>query len=301
MNGVVDSHAHIISPDPEEFPYAPATGELPAWLPERTVDAQLLLSRMESAGVEQAVLVQYASVHGFDNRYVLDTARRHPERFVAVCTLDGRLPSAPDDLNAVVQQGAAGLRLRAPGRQGPLDWLTCDPLWMRAADLDVPICVHFMPDAHAAGMPLLLDLLNRFPGVAVVLDHVGNPPWDNAAADLGLDLVLRLAEFPRVFIKFASVNLERLEHARVAPKTAIDRLVDAFGADRIMWGSDAPNTPGDYSDMLRRMRAAIAHLSEQDQEWILGGTARAAYPKLEFGKDTRRSTHAGLPVTERSR
>ncbi|MBV9581851.1 MAG: amidohydrolase family protein [Chloroflexi bacterium] len=278
--GVVDTHAHIISSDPTRFPYAPASGALPDWPPERFVDADKLLARMTAAGVDRAVLVQYSSAHGYDNRYVLATAGEHPERFVAVCTLDGLQSDAPDQLTACVRQGASGLRIRARGREGGLDWLTCEPLWQRAAELHVPVCVHFMENVQAEGLELLPSLLSQFPTLPVVLDHAGNPPWREGPPWYGMQPVLELARFDQLIIKFATINLERLHLAQVEPHIALERLVGTFGANRIMWGSDAPNTPGDYTEMLSWMRSSMATLSEADRTWMLAGTALRVYPKL---------------------
>jgi predicted TIM-barrel fold metal-dependent hydrolase len=47
-----------------------------------------------------------------------------------------------------------------------------------------------------------------------------------------------------------------------------------------MWGSDAPNTPGDYGEMLTWMRSALKKISEADREWILADTALRVYPRL---------------------
>jgi L-fuconolactonase len=277
---VVDTHAHIISSDSSQFPHAPLSGALPDWPADRFVDADKLLSRMEQAGVDRAVLVQYSSAHGYDNRYVLATAQQHPDRFVAVCTLDGLRPDAPERLTECVQQGAGGLRVRARGRGNSLDWLTCAPLWRRAAELDIPVCVHFMENVQAEGLKLLRGLLVQFPRLPVVLDHAGNPPWREGPPTYGMQRVLDLAGFEQLTIKFATINLERLHAAGVEPSIALEQLVKTFGANRVMWGSDAPNTPGDYGEMLKWMRLAMSTLTETDREWILAGTALRVYPKL---------------------
>jgi L-fuconolactonase len=179
-----------------------------------------------------------------------------------------------------VQQGAAGLRVRARGRDNALDWLTCEPLWQRAADLNVPVCVHFMENVQAEGLKLLGGLLAQFPTVPVVLDHAGNPPWREGPPMYGMQPVLDLARFEQLTIKFATINLERLHAARVEPQIALERLAGTFGPGRVMWGSDAPNTPGDYGEMLQWMRAAMSTFSESDRDWILAGTALRVYPKL---------------------
>jgi predicted TIM-barrel fold metal-dependent hydrolase len=280
---IVDTHAHIISSDAVNFPHVAS----PDWPTERFVDANKLLGRMQTAGVDRAVLVQYSSVHGYDNRYVLATASQYPDRFVAVCTVDGLQPDAPEQLSACVAEGTAGVRLRAPGRDRALNWLTCEPVWQRAAELLVPVCVHFTESVQAEGLSLLPTLLAQFPSVAVVLDHAGNPPWREGPPDYGLRSVLDLARFEQLHIKFATINLERLRAANVEPRVPLERLVGGFTAERLMWGSDAPNTPGDYAGMLGWMRQSISTLDESDQAWILGGTALRVYPGLAQSTTSR--------------
>jgi predicted TIM-barrel fold metal-dependent hydrolase len=280
---IVDTHAHIISSDVVNFPHV----ALPDWPAERFVDADKLLRRMQTAGVDRAVLAQYSSVHGYDNRYVLATASRYPDRFVAVCTVDGLQPDAPDRLSACVADGAAGVRLRAPGRDTALNWLTCESVWQRAAELHVPVCVHFSESVQTEGLKVLPTLMGQFPSVAVVLDHAGNPPWREGPPDYGLRQVLDLGRFEQLNIKFATINLERLRAANVEPHVPLERLVGGFGADRLMWGSDAPNTPGDYAGMLGWMRQSMATLNESDQAWILGGSALRVYPGLARSTTSR--------------
>jgi len=146
--------------------------------------------------------------------------------------------------------------------------------------LHVPVCVHFMENVQAEGLKLLPELLARFPTVRVVLDHAGNPPWREGPPTYGLQPVLDLARFEQLNIKFATINLERLHIAHVEPSIALEQLVGGFGANRLMWGSDAPNTPGDYAEVVNWMRSALGRLSETDRDWILAGTALRVYPKL---------------------
>src|SRR3954462_3042813 len=106
---IVDAHAHIVGGDQSEW------------------SAEDLVANMDLVRVNKAVLVQYSSVHGYDNTYVLESARRYPQRFVPVVTV-----ASADELNRSVESGAAGLRLRAPSRGASLDWLTDLALWQRA-------------------------------------------------------------------------------------------------------------------------------------------------------------------------
>jgi predicted TIM-barrel fold metal-dependent hydrolase len=201
---------------------------------------------------------------------------------VAVCTIDPLAPDAPERLAYWVRErGAVGVRFRAPDRQGPLDWVTSEPAWQAAAELGIPVCVHFMQNAQAEGLPLLRRMLERFPDTNVVLDHAGNPPWTAGPPLYGTEPVRELARFPRLYIKFATINLERLEAAHVPAHTGLALLLEAYGPGRIMWGSDMPNTPGNYADMVRLMQDAMSGLSETDQAQIMGHTALAVYPQLQ--------------------
>jgi predicted TIM-barrel fold metal-dependent hydrolase len=276
---VIDAHAHIISREQGALP--PHT-------------AEHLLDSMRRAGVSRAVLVQYSAAHGYDNSYVLDTVERHADRFVAVCTLDPRDASAPALLTDYVRgRGAAGVRVRAPDRSAALDWLVgSQPIWRRAADLGIPVSVHLQQHHHVAGVQIVRDMLSGFPTLDVVLDHVGNPPWQ-AEAPFGLELLEMLADHPRLVLKFATVNLNRLEAAHASPVAALERLIAVFGSARIMRGSDVPNTPGDYLDMVSRVLDLLSHVGAEDRSNILSGTALRVYPSLA----QKEALDARLPVS----
>jgi predicted TIM-barrel fold metal-dependent hydrolase len=81
-------------------------------------------------------------------------------------------------------------------------------------------------------------------------------------------------------VKFSTVNLRRLAEANVEVEPVLRLLVDRLGANRIMWGSDSPNSPGEYGDLLRQMQGHLDSFSQTDRDWIMGGTAMAVYPRL---------------------
>ena len=276
---IVDTHVHLVAGDQERYPFRPAGGQLSEAV-ERRVDAEGLLERMGETGVERAVLVQFATVHGYDNSYVVDSAHRYPDRFVAVGTIDGRAPDAANQLTYWVRErGAAGCRLTAAGPVTGVEWVQVPAVWERAAQLQVPVCVHFRVGMYGPGLAALRDLMERFPAVPVVLDHTANPPWEEGPPLYGMGPLLDLARY-NLYVKFTTVNLNRLAQANVPVEPVLRRLVDGFGAGRVMWGSDLPNTPGRYADMVSRMRAAVAALPTAEQEWIQSGTALQLYPAL---------------------
>jgi L-fuconolactonase len=146
----------------------------------------------------------------------------------------------------------------------------------------VPVCVFWAFGQYPAGLPVLRAMLERFPAVPVVLDHAGNPPWEEGPPWYGLGPLLDLAPL-NLHVKLSTVNLQRLAAAGVPAERIIALLVERLGAARLLWGSDLPHTPGPLDGMLAAMRAAIAALPTADQDQILGGTALRLYPSLAPG------------------
>ncbi len=278
---IVDCHAHILASDPSKYPYSPIDGHLPEWLPERAVDGDLLTARMNGAGVSKAVLVQFAHVHGYDNSYVVDVAAEHPERFVAVGVIEANDPNVSATMNRWADRGAAGFRLTGANRGAPPDWVMVPAVWETATQLELPLCIHFNVENRAEGIPRLHEMLSRFEkDVVVVLDHAGNPPFSQGPPSYGLETILDLERYPKLYLKFSTVNFRRMDEANVDLEPIMRRLIDRFGANRIMWGSDSPNSPGDYGDLLGRMQKTMASFSQIEEDWIMGETARTVYPKL---------------------
>jgi predicted TIM-barrel fold metal-dependent hydrolase len=238
---------------------------------------------MDVAGVAQAALVQASTAHGHDNRYTADCAAVYPDRFTWVGSLDALAPDAPEQLTYWVRErGMSGLRLFTAGstmtEQAP--WLgdpASYPTWARAEELGIPICVQMRP----AGVPALRALLDRFPGVRVIVDHFGRPPLDDGPPYAAAAPFLALASYPQVYVKATTVTYGDAARGESTPRAFLARLVGEFGADRIAWGSNFPASEGALAALVARAREWVVELPEVDQERILGGTARALYPALD--------------------
>jgi L-fuconolactonase len=81
----------------------------------------------------------------------------------------------------------------------------------------------------------------------------------------------------RICSKVSTHNLQRLTANGRSARGTIKSLVNAYGAKRVIWGSDVGNSKVRYPDMIAMAKDAIADLPAADQALILSGTAKSLY------------------------
>ncbi len=270
---IVDTHTHVVSPDHHRYPLRPAA-EVAPWVHDAPCSAAQLDDLMGQSGVDRAVLVQAVGAYHDDNRYAIDAAELARDRFVAVAMLDAGNPDASAQLEDVAAKGAAGVRLVAgtPGSAVQFDDDAVLQLALRSRELGLAIIVAGL----AEGLPALNRLMARAPGLEVAVDHCGFPPYP----DLGA--LLPLAAFPGVLLKVSTLNLDAgHEVDGDGGARLLATLVDAFGAERLMWGSNWSFTHDrPYPELVDMARAASTGLGKQAQAEYLGGTAMRHVPNL---------------------
>jgi predicted TIM-barrel fold metal-dependent hydrolase len=147
-------------------------------------------------------------------------------------------------------------------------------LWDTAVDLDLRIVATLL----APDLPRLSTMLARHPGVPVVLDHCGFPDLRDGPSFPGLTPVLALSAHPGLHLKVTS---HVLEAAGAHAPALVERLVTTFGAERVVWGSDYPQTHDrSYAELVALGRDACARLAESDRARVLGGNALRLWPQL---------------------
>ncbi|MBN3812114.1 amidohydrolase family protein [Paraburkholderia sp. Ac-20347] len=281
MSVVIDTHTHAISPDTQRYPLAPVGGHQSEWSAKRPVDYEGLLASMDEAGIDRAVVVQASTVYGNDNSYVVDAVRAHPDRFAGVFSIDVLASDAVTQMQRWLDAGLAGLRLfttgsTMPGQAGWLDDERSFPVWDYAQRHGVSICLQMT----AQGIPALLNMLARFPDIRVLLDHLarpelaGGPPYEAAAP------LFSLASHQGVYLKLTNRTIAAAAQGDSTPAQFFPRVLDAFGAKRIAWGSNFPAAEGALSQLLTEARESLSMLPTDAQQAIFSGTARAVYPSL---------------------
>ena len=278
---VIDVHPHVISADVSRYPRAPLGGHQSAWSQERPVGVEQLIVEQERAGISKAALVQASTCYGHDNSYVADAAHAYPERFTGVFSCDILAPDACDTIAQWMARGLTGLRLfttgsTMPGQAGWLDDPRSFPAWRKAEESGLPVCLQMTAD----GIPQIENVLRRFPGVRVVLDHLARPVQEDGPPYKAADSLWRLAAFPGVFLKVTERNFEGAKKGKATPDTFFGRLVSEFGGSRIAWGSNFPASERSLPDLLALATDTLRFLPESDREWIFSRTAQTLYPAL---------------------
>ncbi len=284
---IVDTHVHVFTDDRKKYPQirdTPRAGAIPTiteigqteW-PLTTTE--ILMKSMAEAGVDKATLVQAYFVYEYDNRYTVDSALAHPQRFASVVVLDPMDRNAPDELSRLVEkQGVAGLRfMRGRLPASSLGEPATFPLWERMQALGIPLAVN----DRIGEISKIRKALEHYPGVKVAFEHawghkVGLPPYGV------LDPLFAFADNPNVYIKTAINNIAAAREAGGTPEALYARLVEVFGANRIMWSSNYPAHPkfGSIKARLDEAKKVLAFLGKDDRAWIFGETALSVYPSL---------------------
>lgn len=277
---IIDTHVHIVSPDRTRYPRQPGVTQS-AWYDETPATAEDLLREMDRAGVYGAVLVQAHGPYAFDNSYCADARGADPRRLVSSSIVDFNQPGALDQLTYWARErhmaSTRVFHLPPPDRPWLADRAHA-PLWARIEELGVRphVC---LVRRH---LPVLGELLAWVPCERIALDHCGlieMAGYQDQSSPL--DQLIALAEFPQLYLKVSTFVLDLAPALGLAPAALVRRLADGFGAERLMWSSDWPQTHHlSYVELVAQGRAATAELSEAEAEWFLGATARSLWPEL---------------------
>ena len=275
---IVDTHVHVISDDLETYPLVPGRRRL-GWVDEARFTVEQVLALMDEAGVDRSLLVQPLTAYGYDNRYTALSARRYPDRFVSVPIVDMEADGVAETLRSLNEnEGMTGVRLF--GRAGGGDWLDNPktfPVWELAEELDFPIAVLLGIERA----PKLAAMLERFPGVTVALDHLGSVPFDDGPPYETAAPIFDLARFPNLRLKFSPTNEQSAARGPGDIKDVLQRIVDRFGVDRLMWGSNFSATyEPPYAELVAMGRESLSFLTPEERAKIMGGNALEVWPAL---------------------
>jgi L-fuconolactonase len=134
---------------------------------------------------------------------------------------------------------------------------------------------------HPRHLPIAATLVAQFPEQRFVLDHLAKPLIADGRVSPWREDLRALAAFPNVFCKLSGMVTEAKWSAWAEADFTpyLDAALEAFGADRLMIGSDWPVCllSGDYAATMGIVIEYLRKLSETEQAAILGGTCARFY------------------------
>ncbi len=279
---ITDTQVHLWEAHRPDRPWPPEQVGKPSFVavpgarPHRAepLGADELIAMMDRTGIDRAVIVPPSPV-GDSNATALEAAARFPARFAVLGRFNPDLDGARARLRTWLEQpGMLGIRMTfykpiwarwlAPGA---IDWF-----WSDCETLGIPISALAFGAVREIGR-----LAERHPGLTIILDHLARrSELRDDACFADLDELLALARLPNVAVKATALPCytnDAYPFANLYPY--LRRVYDAFGPERIMWGSDLTRLPCSYLESLDHVRHGLDFLSEDDRARILGGTAAA--------------------------
>jgi len=272
---VIDAQVHAYERNHPGRPWhAVLTGP-----PEVTGDQ--MVAAMDAAGVDGAILVSPLTIYRYDASYALDVHKRHPGRFALIKPVDPTDPAVAEVIADWKRTpGTVGIRMLLV--RGGLSEDPADPglngVLKAAARLSLPVNLHI-----AGRLNQGLELIRRNPDTQIVIDHLGlvQPHELPVPAQPWADLrkVLMLANERNVAIKISGAcTLSREPFPYKDIWDPVCRVIDAFGIDRCMWGTDWTRavkflTFAQGVDAFR----ATNRISESDKAKLMGSTLTRIY------------------------
>jgi L-fuconolactonase len=133
----------------------------------------------------------------------------------------------------------------------------------------------------AKAIPQLAGILDRFPGVVVLLDHCARPSLEDGPPYAAAAPLWSLAARRNVFLKLTPRVFQGSTSGKATPESFFGKLVSEFGAARLAWGSNFPTSGDSLRGLLELAQKCLAPLSASDRDWIFSRTAQTIYPTLK--------------------
>jgi L-fuconolactonase len=272
---VIDAHLHLWDAavlSPPWFVHVPQLSgrfDLARYRAEGGTEGPIVLVEADVAAADRAREAQ-----------LLDRWGREAPRHAVVAGI------APGDGTCAVElkhalDGKAirgGRRVLHGGTFRATEAFLADLATLAVADLSFDFCVRWVD------LPEVTRCLRAVPTLRAILDHLGNPPirlgWNSPEAEAWRRDVRVVATCPNVTVKLSAM----FENAGGAIDAAAARpwfawCLEAFGPERMMWGSNWPVCFTDVPLAAWRevTKELLAPLQPRERESILGGTAERTY------------------------
>ena len=238
-----------------------------------------MVAAMDAVGVDGALLVSPFAMYRYDAGYALEVYAKHPGRFGLIKPFDPQSEAVADEIAEWTgTPGVVGVRVMLAAQPFEADDPGLNRILAAGAQAGVPVNV-----MCSGKLPLLRELARRHPDTRVVIDHVGlvQPFEPPAPPEPFADLanVLSLAECDNVAIKISGAcTLSHQQFPYPDIWEPLDKVFDAFGFDRCLWGTDWTRAVKllTYGQGVEAFRVTD-RLSDSERSTLMGGTLAKIY------------------------
>jgi L-fuconolactonase len=271
----IDAHQHFWRLDRGDYGWL-----TPALAPiYRDFGAEDLRPHLAAAGIGGTVLVQAAATEA-ETEFLLALARASDGLVKAVVGwVDFEVSDAALRLERLSRNPL--LRGVRPMMQdiADTDWMlsrALEPAFRAVVDLGLRFDALVQP-RHLATLRRLVD---RYPGLALLIDHGAKPRIANQEREPWATEMRALARETRAWCKLSGLVTEAGPGWGIADlRPYAEHLIECFGSERLIWGSDWPvvELAGGYGRWWAAAAELLRPLDKASRERVLGGNARRFY------------------------
>jgi L-fuconolactonase len=274
---ITDAQVHIWNANTPAEPWdAKAESHLPDPMP-----AERMLKLMDEAGIDRTIISPAGVAPNRDPSCAQAATKKYPKRFrVMGWYLPKYEPHQKLLPKWLEQPGFCSIRvsLNEADHQKLFAEGALEPVWKACIDQDMPIAIW-----TRSGPALMEPVLTKYPTLRFIVDHFA---WavPGEAREAKMKAMESLARFPNVTVKVSSLPLVSGSYAPEYEDLhpLIKRAHAAYGAERLMWGSDQTQTMGksrgtyaENADIIRKY--AAAYLPAADIQMMMHGTATKVF------------------------
>jgi predicted TIM-barrel fold metal-dependent hydrolase len=269
---IIDTHLEVWTLDPK-FPFGHP--ERPDAKPSIAAPIENQVEQMKDFGLKYAVLIN-PRYFGWDNSYISYSLHKYPKLFVAHGLINPEDPNVTERLRYWVKEhGFQGMRF-SPIYHPKSTWLNSKdlyPLWKEAEKLKAVFNFYILPHQ----MPMLEDMAGRFPGVKIVIDHLGKPDLKSADPWPEFRKMFALKKFPQVWVS-ASEPYELSLTKEYPYRDTIPffkATYEEFGGKQLIWGTGYPRPRWELpmDKELEFIHKYLDFYTKEDRELLLGKNA----------------------------
>uniref|UniRef100_A0AAU2VD12 Amidohydrolase family protein n=1 Tax=Streptomyces sp. NBC_00003 TaxID=2903608 RepID=A0AAU2VD12_9ACTN len=277
--GLVDSHHHVweLGVRDQDWISGPQLAPL-----RRDFTLDDLRPEASSTGVTATVVVQTVTVTE-ETPELLALADGSDLVAGVVGWTDLTSPGVADELARLRELPGGGrlvgIRHQVQGEKDPGWLLRADVRRGLGAVADAGLAYDLVVRPHQ--LPACARVAALHPELTFVLDHLGKPPIASGVLEPWASDVRALAALPNTVCKLSGMVTEAnwASWTLAGLRPYAETVLDAFGAGRVLWGSDWPVCvlAASYGGVVGVARGLLAGLSSGERSAVFGGTARGVY------------------------